>query len=101
VRNRVALTAVTLSLALTGLLVVRIVAIDKPGVVVILLPALAGALLAVCHGGRVVLIASALLTALTAAFGLIGGWGLLYLPSIVLFVWGALSSKRADERQVA
>lgn len=86
-----------MSLALTGILVVRIIAIDKPGVFVILFPALTGALLAIWKHGRAVLIASALLTSLTAMVSLIGGVGLLYLPSIVLFIWGAVSSERQDK----
>jgi hypothetical protein len=93
-RKRVARVAATLSLALTGALTVRIIVIDKPAVVVILLPALAGALLALLYGGRGVLIVAALLTALTAVVSLIGGVGLLYLPSVVLFLSGALSSER-------
>lgn len=100
-RNRVALVAAVLSLALTGVLVVRIIAIDKPGVFVILFPALTGALLAIWRRGRAVLIASALLTALTAVVSLIGGVGLLYVPSIVMFIWGAVSSERRDARTQA
>jgi hypothetical protein len=100
-RNRVALVAAMLSLALTGVLVVRIIAIDKPGVFVILFPALTGALLAIWRRGRAVLIASALLTALTAVVSLIGGVGLLYVPSIVMFIWGAVSSERRDARTQA
>jgi hypothetical protein len=96
VRNRAPLGAALLSLALTGLLAVRVTAIGKPGVLVILLPALVGALLALWREGRVVLIASALLTALTAVVSLIGGVGLLYVPSIVMFLWGAVSSARED-----
>ncbi len=83
-----------LSLTLTGILIVRIISIDKPGVFVILLPAFAGGLLAIWRPGRAVLIASAFLTSLTAGVSLIGGVGLLYVPSIVLFIWGAVSSKR-------
>lgn len=100
-RNRVSLVAAALSLALTGVLVVRIIAIDKPGVFVILFPALTGALLAIWRRGRAVLIASALLTALTAVVNLIGGVGLLYVPSIVMFMWGAVSSERQDGRTQA
>ena len=100
-RNRVALVAAVLSLALTGVLVVRIIVIDKPGVFVILFPALTGALLAIWRRGPAVLIASALLTALTAVVTLIGGVGLLYVPSIVMFIWGAVSAERQDARTQA
>jgi hypothetical protein len=97
-RNRVALIAVALSLALTGVLVVRIIAIDKPEVVVILIPALIGALLAIWKPGRAVLLASAFLTATTAMVILLGGVGLLYLPSIVMFIWGAASAEQRAVR---
>lgn len=97
-RNRVAGVAAVLSLALTGVLIVRIIAIDKPGVFVILVPALAGALLALWKSGRAVLIASAMLTSLTAVVSLIGGVGLLYLPTIVMFIWGAVVAGRRSER---
>ncbi len=53
------------------------------------------------HGrreGREGLGASALLTALTAMVTLIGGEGLLYVPSIVLFIWGAVSSSQRSAR---
>lgn len=91
--NRMARAAAALSLALTAVLVLRIIAIGKPGVFVILVPALTGALLAIWRHGRAALIASALLTAATASVLLIGGVGLLYAPSIVMFVWGAISSE--------
>ncbi len=83
-----------LSLSLTGILIVRVIAIDNAGAIVIVLPAFAGGLLAIWRPGRAVLIASALLTSLTAVVSLIGGVGLLYVPSIVLFIWGAVSSRR-------
>lgn len=89
-RDRIAGVGAVLSLVVTGVLLVRIVAIHKAGVVIILLPSLAGALLALGRAGRAALIVSALLTAITAVVTLIGGVGLLYLPSIVLFVWGAV-----------
>ena len=81
--------AVVLSLAVTGGAVVRVIAINKPAVVVILIPALAGAVLAIWRRGAIVVGVSALLTALTATVLLIGGVGLLYVPSIVLLIWGA------------
>lgn len=103
-RNRVVVVAASLSLALTAVLVVRIIAIEKPGVFIILVPALAGALLAFWRSGRAVLVTSALLTSVTAAVSLIGGVGFLYLPMIVMFLWGAWqtdeskSSLRPKER---
>jgi len=100
-RNRVARAAAVLSLALTAVLVLRIIAIGKPGVFAILFPALTGALLAIWRRGRAVLIASALLTAATASVLLIGGIGLLYVPSVVMFVWGAITSERGEGRTQA
>jgi hypothetical protein len=91
--NRIARAAAALSLALTAVLILRIIAIGKPGVFVILIPALTGALLAIWRHGRIVLIASALLTAATASVLLIGGIGLLYAPSLVMFVWAAISTE--------
>jgi hypothetical protein len=85
-----------LSLSLTDILIVRVIAIDNAGAVVVLVPAFAGGLLAIWRPGRAVLFASALLTSLTAVVSLIGGVGFLYVPSIVLFVWGAVSSTRQD-----
>jgi len=101
VRNRVPRVAAILSLALTAALTVRIIAIGKPAVFVILLPALIGALLAIWRRGRAVLIASAFLTALTAVVSLIGGVGLLFVPSIAMFVWGAVLSGRRSGRVAA
>lgn len=92
-RDRLARVAAMLSLGLTAVLVVRIIAIGKPGVFIILSPALAGALLALRRTGRATLVVSTVLTALTAVVILIGGVGLLYLPSIVMFAWGAAVSE--------
>lgn len=101
-RDRLARVAAMLSLGLTAVLVVRIIAIGKPGVFIILFPALAGALLALWKRGRATLVVSAVLTALTAVVILIGGVGLLYLPSVVMFAWGAaLSEGRARETDPA
>jgi hypothetical protein len=74
-RNRMVAGAVTLSLPVTGGLTARIVAINKPAVIVILIPALAGAFIAIRRHGRIALGISALLTALTAMISLIGGEG--------------------------
>lgn len=45
--NRIARAAAALSLAPTAVLILRIIAIGEPGVFVILIPALTGALLAI------------------------------------------------------
>ena len=92
-RNRLAVVGAGWSLALTVALVVRILAIEKPAVFVILVPALAGGVLALWRRGRAVLLSCAFLTGLTALVSLIGGVGLLYVPSIVMFIWGAAVSE--------
>lgn len=97
-RNGLARGAAAASLGLTGVLVVRIIAIGKPGVLVLLVPALLGALLAMRTGGRAALIASALLTAVTASMLLIGGIGYLYLLLVVAFVWAAILPTRPGLR---
>lgn len=93
-RDRSALVAAKLSLFLTAILIFRIITIGNPEAFVILVPALAGGLLAIWRPGRAVLIASAFLTVVTAGVSLIGGVGLLYIPSIVLFIRGAVSPER-------
>jgi hypothetical protein len=97
-RNRPVAGAVVLSLVVTGGAVVRLIAIGKPAVMVILVRALAGALLAVWRRGAIAVGFSAVLTACTATVLLIGGVGLLYVPSIALFIWGAASSEHPAER---
>jgi hypothetical protein len=97
-RNRLARLAATLSLVLTGVLVIRIIAIGKPAVFVILLPALAGAVLAARASGRAALVASAALTAATASVLLIGGVGYAYLFCAALFVCATVSSREGRDR---
>ena len=88
-RDRPIIVAAALSLAVTAALVVRVLVIDKPAVLIILIPPLAGALLALWRPGRrgLIVVACAL-TAFTAVISLIGGVGLLYVPSIALYLWG-------------
>jgi hypothetical protein len=65
----------------------RILLIGKPGVLVILAPALAGAVLALWQSrSRGAIGLACGLTFATALVSLIGGVGLLYLPTMVLFV---------------
>jgi uncharacterized membrane protein YfcA len=89
-RDRAVVWAVALSLVVTAGLAVRVIAIGKPAVLVILVPAFLGALLAVWRRRRLDLTLAAVLIALTAIVSLIGGEGLLYVPSIVLLVRAAL-----------
>ena len=90
-RTRHALIGAVVSLALTSVLVVRVVAVGDAGAVVVLAPALLGSLLALRRWNRMLLVLAAVLTAATAVILLIGWVGLLYFPSIALFVSAAIS----------
>ncbi|HEX7463946.1 MAG TPA: hypothetical protein VF382_03510 [Actinomycetota bacterium] len=90
--DRLARAAAAISLAVTAVLAVRIVAIHKAAVLVMLLPALAGAVLALRTRARPALLAAALVTAVTAVPLLIGGTGLLYIPSILMLAIAAAAS---------
>jgi hypothetical protein len=88
VKRKTVLIAAGISVVVSGALVVRVIAIEKLAVMVILLPAIVGAILALWRpedGG--ILAAAVSLTALTAVVSLIGGVGLLYVPSMILWVW--------------
>jgi hypothetical protein len=89
-RTRHALIGAIASLALTSVLVVRVVAVGDAGAVIILAPALLGSLLALRRWNRLLLVLAAVLTAATAVILLIGWVGLLYFPSIALFVSAAI-----------
>jgi hypothetical protein len=90
-RRKTALVAAGISVTVSAALVVRVIAINKPGVVLILAPAIVGSLLALWHPDhRGFLYVAAALNALTAGVSLIGGVGLLYVPSIVLLIWSAI-----------
>lgn len=93
-RNRHALIGAIVSLTLTGILTVRVVAIDNAGAVVILMPALLGSLIALRVRNRMLLVLAAVLTALTAVVSLIGWVGLLCFPSIALFVSAAIGDRQ-------
>lgn len=91
--NRPVVAAAVLSLVVTAALVVRIVAIDKPEVMILLVPPFAGAIVALwkpCHRWAIVM--ACVLTTLTAVITLIGGVGLLYVPSIALYLWAFVRS---------
>lgn len=88
-RGRFVVAGAVLSLVVSAGLVVRILVINKFGVVVILLPAFAGAVLALWRSDSRQLVGLAcVLTLATAAVLLIGGTGLLYLPAVALFIAG-------------
>ena len=87
--------AAVLSLVVTAALVVRIVAIDKPGVMILLIPPTAGAIVALWKPWhRWATVMECVLTAVTAVITLIGGVGLLYVPSIALYLWAFVRSFR-------
>jgi hypothetical protein len=79
--------AVGLSIAL----VARVLLIDNAEAILIVAPALIGGLAVVTWPrSRWVLVAAVLLIAATAIYSLIGGIGLLYIPSLVLIARGIL-----------
>jgi hypothetical protein len=87
-RRKTALVAAAISIAASTALVVPVIAIDKAIVTLILAPAIVGSVPAMWRPEhRGVLALAVVLIALTAVVSLIGGVGLLYLPSIVLLIW--------------
>jgi hypothetical protein len=92
--DRSALVAVALSGAVSTALVVRVLAIGKPEVMIILVPAVIGLVMALVARGRAMLIGAGAVTSMTALVSLIGGVGLLYVPSIVLFARAAFARTR-------
>src|SRR5512132_1503972 len=83
--------AIGLSLAL----VARVFLINNQEAIIVVAPALIGGIAVVTWPRRRwVLIASLGLVGATATYSLIGGIGLLYLPSLVLIVRGALRPQR-------
>lgn len=95
--RRIALIGVAWLLSLTLILVVRLVAIDNSGALIILLPAAVGALLVLRSGRPFFLVVAAILTALTAWVLLLGGVGLLYVPPLMLFVLVATRGEGAAD----
>ena len=93
-RERNATIGGWLALGVSAVLVVRIIAIGKPGVFVILAPAILGGALAVrWPRSRAALMSAIPLIAATTVVSLIGYVGLLYTPSLVLLTL-AVSSRR-------
>jgi hypothetical protein len=88
VRNRPVIVAAALSFVVTAALVVRVLVIDNPAVMIILIPPIAGALLVCWKPGRGWAITiGCVLTAFTPVISFFGGVGLLYVPSS-RFIWG-------------
>jgi hypothetical protein len=95
-RERLGRLGARITLGLVVVLVVRIVAIDNLPALVILAPATTGVVVAFTWPrGRIAGLVAAILISGTAVFGLIGGWGYLFVPSIVLLI---LASTRSDVR---
>jgi hypothetical protein len=93
-RIRFVIVAAVLSLAVSAGLVIRVLAIDKPAVLVILVPAVLGAILALWRSeGRAVVGLACAMTFVTAVVSLIGGVGLLYVPSIALFLVAIVTAR--------
>jgi hypothetical protein len=97
--NRHASIGATISLALTAILAVRIVAIGNTVALVILAPAALGGVVGLRARTSAALVVAALLTFVTAIVSLIGGVGLLYFPSIALFISAAIDRRRARSRR--
>jgi hypothetical protein len=98
-RSRFVVIAGLLSLLLSAVLAIRVLAIDKPGVLLILLPAVVGAGLALWRSdNREVVGLACGLTLVTALLSLIGGIGLLYVPTIALFIGGLVGAAADTSR---
>jgi len=89
-----------IALALSIVLVVRVIAIDNAGALVIVAPAFVGALLAVAWPQmRAVLLTALMLIGVTAIFSLIGLVGLLYVPSMILIGLGVVRTRHTRTLQ--
>jgi predicted branched-subunit amino acid permease len=88
--------AIGLSLAL----VARVLLINNPEAIIVVAPAVIGGIAVVSWPRRRwVLIAALVLVGATATYSLVGGIGLLYIPSLVLIVRGALRPRRTVHSQ--
>jgi hypothetical protein len=95
--TKVANVGAWIALALSIALVVRVIAIDNPEALVIVAPALVGALLALGWPQmRMVLLTALVLIGVTATFSLIGWIGLLYVPSMILIGLAAVRTSRTQ-----
>ena len=97
-RHRHRLIGAVVSLTLTAILTLRLVAIENAGAFVFLAPALVGSLLALVSKNRWLLALASLLTAVTGIVLLIGGIGLLYFPSIALFASASIGDRKIPAR---
>ena len=86
-----------IALALSVALVLRVLAIDNTEAIVIVAPALVGALLALAWSQmRAVLLMALVLIGLTATLSLIGWIGLLYVPSMILIGLAAVRTSHTQ-----
>lgn len=89
-----------IALALSIALVLRVIAIDNAEAVIVVAPALVGALLALAWSRmRAVLLTALVLIGVTATLSLIGWIGLLYVPSMILIGFAAVRSPQTQTRQ--
>jgi hypothetical protein len=96
-RARPARLGAACALAVSGAAAVRMIAIDNAVALVILIPAVVGGLLGLWRpAARFALAAAAVLVAATMAVSLIGYWGLLFLPSVVLLLVAASRPSHAQ-----
>lgn len=89
-RGHLALIGAVPSLALTGLMTLLLLSSGRS--IVIVLPALIGSILALTIPKRLTLIAATLLTVGTTVVSVVYGIGLLYLPSVVILAYAAITS---------
>jgi hypothetical protein len=93
-------TAGWITVGLSVALLARILLINNPEAILIVAPALVGGLAVIrWPGSRPVLLVGTLLIGATATYSLIGGVGLLYVPSLVLIVRGILRPRRMVRTQ--
>jgi hypothetical protein len=85
-----------LALVLCAVLVVRVIAIRNPFALLVVAPAIGGGAIALrWPSSWKAAVVSVALIGVTATFGLIGLWGLAFIPSIALLLTGVT---RRDER---
>lgn len=95
--TRVAKVGAWIALALSVGLVLRVTAIDNAEAIVIVAPALIGALLALAWSHmRAVLLTALVLIGVTASLSLIGWIGLLYVPSMILIGLAAVRTSHTQ-----
>ena len=98
--TKVAKVGAWIALALSIALVLRVISIDNAEAIVIVAPALVGALLAIAWSHmRGVMLTALVLIGVTATLSLIGWIGLLYVPSMILIGLAAVPISQTQTLQ--